>query len=222
MSKILFVLSSHPKMLDGKPTGWYLPEAAHPYYVLSPHYAIEWASPEGKCFLQNLISITRICDWKWTHLIDVQEERHHWIPPVSNNSRMTLNARNSFKTRWDRAALRHSLIIIQAAQRGVENTQKLSEVSEANYVAIFYVGGHGPCFDLAENAISHKLIRDFYTAGKPTAAVCHGPVAFLHVRDAQGKHLVDGKRVTCFTDEEETQVCTPKCLFRSKLYFVRT
>lgn len=70
------------------------------------------------------------------------------------------------------------------------------------YAAVFYPGGHGPVFDLHESEDSQKLIQEFYNAGKPVAAVCHGPIVFAEVKIGD-KYLVDGKKVTGFTNEEE-------------------
>ncbi|MEY9167677.1 putative intracellular protease/amidase [Sinorhizobium fredii] len=71
--------------------------------------------------------------------------------------------------------------------------------------AIFYPGGHGPMWDLADDENSIVLIEDFYNAGKPVAAVCHGP-AVLHRVTYQGEPIIKGKRVTGFTNSEEEAV----------------
>jgi putative intracellular protease/amidase len=64
----------------------------------------------------------------------------------------------------------------------VANTKVLAEVNEKDYDAIFYVGGHGPCFDLAVDPVSIALAETFFANGKPLAAVCHGPAAFHAVK----------------------------------------
>jgi putative intracellular protease/amidase len=79
-------------------------------------------------------------------------------------------------------------------------------VRAEDYDAIFYPGGHGPLWDLAEDKISIALIEAFYQAGKPVAAVCHAPGVLRHVKDADGQPLVKGKRVTGFTNSEEEAV----------------
>lgn len=72
--------------------------------------------------------------------------------------------------------------------------------------AIFYPGGHGPMFDLVTDQDSIKLIEEFHSAGKPVAAVCHGPIVFRDVKDKSGEPLLKGKNVTGFTNVEEDQV----------------
>jgi putative cofactor-binding repeat protein len=86
------------------------------------------------------------------------------------------------------------------------HTVKLSELKAADYDAVFYPGGHGPLWDLANNAYSTKLIADFYQAGKPTAFVCHAPGALKNVHLKDGSYLVKGKKVTGFSDSEEEAV----------------
>ncbi|MFI4969072.1 MAG: type 1 glutamine amidotransferase domain-containing protein [Lysobacterales bacterium] len=90
-----------------------------------------------------------------------------------------------------------------AAQKLLATSQKLSDAHADDFDAIFYPGGHGPLWDLAEDAISQHLIEKFYAAGKPVAAVCHGPGAFRNARGPFGLPLVRGKAVTGFSDSEE-------------------
>jgi len=73
------------------------------------------------------------------------------------------------------------------------------------FAALFYPGGHGPMFDLATDKESIQLIQEFWAAGKPVSAVCHGPAAFVNVK-IDGEPLVKGKKVTAFTNEEEEAV----------------
>ena len=89
------------------------------------------------------------------------------------------------------------------AQAALGSTLKLSTLQAADYDAVFYVGGHGPLWDLAEDAYSIALIETMYAAGKPVAAVCHGPGVLRHPRRADGQPLVAGKKVTGFTNSEE-------------------
>lgn len=91
------------------------------------------------------------------------------------------------------------------AQEVLANTRRLDSVSEAEYDTVFYPGGHGPMWDLAEDPVSVKLIESFYDAGKPVAAVCHAPGVLRHVRH-NGEPIVKGKRVTGFTNTEEEAV----------------
>ena len=88
------------------------------------------------------------------------------------------------------------------AQATLANTRRLDTISESDYVAVFYPGGHGPVWDLAEDPVSIRLIEAFYGNGKPVAAVCHAPAALRHVK-LLGQPIVSGKRVTGFTNTEE-------------------
>jgi putative intracellular protease/amidase len=92
------------------------------------------------------------------------------------------------------------------AQSALANTKKLSDISSADYDAVFYPGGHGPLWDLREDKNSIRLIQEFALAHKPVAAVCHAPAALLNVKLSDGTPLVAGKRVTGFTNGEEAAV----------------
>jgi putative intracellular protease/amidase len=92
-----------------------------------------------------------------------------------------------------------------AAQKVLANTVRLGDVEAADYDAVFYPGGHGPMWDLAEDPRSIALIEAFWQAAKPVAAVCHGPGVFHRVM-VDGQPLVKGKRVTGFTNGEEEAV----------------
>lgn len=168
-SKILFVLTSHSSLKNGKPTGWYLPEAAHPYYVLKDAgYAIDFASPKGGA------------------------------APLDPGSV------EMFKS----DGVCQKFLNDPTAQQQVKSTKLLSEIQHTSYAAIFYVGGHGPCFDLATDVNSLELAGKFWDAGKVVSAVCHGPAALTDVRADAGKgdFIVKGRRVTCFSNDEEEQV----------------
>lgn len=93
-----------------------------------------------------------------------------------------------------------------AAQTALASTVMLGTVKAGDYDAIFYPGGHGPLWDLAEDLDSIALIEAFYNAGKPVAAVCHAPGVLRHAKDADGQPLVKGKKVTGFTNSEEEAV----------------
>ena len=93
-----------------------------------------------------------------------------------------------------------------AAQAELANTKKLADVSAYDFDALFYPGGHGPMWDMPDNATSIALIEAFVKADKPVGAVCHAPVALVNVRGKDGEYLVKGKRVTGFTNEEEAAV----------------
>jgi len=165
--KVLFVLTSHNKLGDtGKPTGWYLPEFAHPYDVLADHVQIVVASPAGG-----------------EAPLDPSSVEAFQADPASQKFLKTKEAL------W-------------------KNTEKLSSFlgRAGEFEAIFFVGGHGPMFDLANDETSHKLINEFYTHNKIVSAVCHGPAALAHVKLSSGGYLLDGQRVTGFSNSEEEAV----------------
>ncbi|SHM48491.1 type 1 glutamine amidotransferase domain-containing protein [Chryseobacterium polytrichastri] len=87
----------------------------------------------------------------------------------------------------------------------LKNTTPLSEVKIEDFDAVFYPGGHGPLWDLAEDKISQQLIVDFYTSDKPVGFVCHAPGVLKDVK-INGEYLVKGKNVTGFTNTEEDAV----------------
>ncbi|MEE7545977.1 type 1 glutamine amidotransferase domain-containing protein [Xanthomonas sp. Kuri4-1] len=93
-----------------------------------------------------------------------------------------------------------------AAQQALASTHRLAEVRAADFDAVFYPGGHGPLWDLAEDAQSVALIEDFTRAGKPTGFVCHAPGVLRRVKGEAGEPLVKGRRVTGFTNGEEAGV----------------
>jgi len=93
----------------------------------------------------------------------------------------------------------------QTAQKALSQTAKLADMKSEDYDTVFYVGGHGPMWDLAESSVSIALLESFYNSGKPIALVCHSPGVLRHVK-YQGAPLVKGKRVTGFTNGEEGEV----------------
>jgi putative intracellular protease/amidase len=93
----------------------------------------------------------------------------------------------------------------KAALAVLANTVRLDSVSADDFDTVFYSGGHGPMWDLAEDPVSIKLLETFYDSGKPIALVCHAPGVLRHVKH-NGEPLVKGKRVTGFTNEEEEEV----------------
>ena len=93
----------------------------------------------------------------------------------------------------------------QAAQQVLAQTVRLADVRAKDFDTVFYVGGHGPMWDLAESTDSIALIESFYDSGKPVALVCHSP-GVLHRVTYQGAPIVKGKRVTGFTNSEEEAV----------------
>ena len=92
------------------------------------------------------------------------------------------------------------------AQQLLANSLPLAQVRAEDFDALFYPGGHGPLWDLAEDASSIALIERFIALGKPVGAVCHAPGVLRHVKAADGTPLVHGKRVTGFSNSEEAAV----------------
>jgi putative intracellular protease/amidase len=92
------------------------------------------------------------------------------------------------------------------AQERLADTVLLSSVSHEEFDAVFYPGGHGPMWDLAEDRDSIMLIESMHAAGKPVTAVCHAPGVLRHAKLHNGQPLVKGKHVTGFTNTEEEAV----------------
>lgn len=91
------------------------------------------------------------------------------------------------------------------AKKALSQTAKLADMKAEDFDTVFYVGGHGPLWDLADNPVSIALIEAFYNSGKPVCLVCHSP-GVLHRVTYQGEPIVKGKRVTGFTNSEEEEV----------------
>lgn len=94
----------------------------------------------------------------------------------------------------------------EAAQKELAHTAVLAKVSADGFDAIFYPGGHGPLWDLAEDGDSKSLIETFAASDRAIGAVCHAPAVFKHPKGTDGKPLVSGKKVTGFTNTEEDGV----------------
>ncbi len=92
------------------------------------------------------------------------------------------------------------------AQDALARTEVLSTINAEGFDAVFYPGGHGPLWDLAEDSDSTRLIEAFAHSDRPVGAVCHAPAVFKHPKGADGKPLVSGKTVTGFTNTEEEGV----------------
>jgi putative intracellular protease/amidase len=92
------------------------------------------------------------------------------------------------------------------SQKALATTHKLAEVTPSRFDAVFYPGGHGPMWDLAESKTSIALIEAAIADGKPVAAVCHAPAVLRHVKGPDGAPLVEGKKVTGFSNSEEEAV----------------
>ncbi|PGH12087.1 hypothetical protein AJ79_04486 [Helicocarpus griseus UAMH5409] len=162
--KVLVVLTSQDKIpANGNPTGWYLPEFAHPYDVLNGKVELTIASPKGGAAPLDPGSVQMFAN-----------------DPVAS-------------------------AFAKEKQSVWSNTVKLSEVKASDFDAIFYVGGHGPMFDLHSDPDSLSLIQQFAEAKKPVTAVCHGPTVFLKAT-AGGKPILADAKVTGFSNVEEDQV----------------
>jgi len=178
--KILMVLTSHDQLGNtGRKTGFWLEEFAAPYYVFKDGGAqLVLASPKGG---------------------------QPPLDPKSDDADAQTDATRRFRADAKAVeALAHTLPLAEAA-KALAHTLPLAEAAKAQYDAVFYPGGHGPLWDLAEDPISADLIERTYAAGKPVGAVCHGPAVFRHTR-FKGEPLVRGKRVTGFTNGEEAAV----------------
>lgn len=106
----------------------------------------------------------------------------------------------------DADATSKAFLADRAVQARLERTLKPIEVNANAYDAIFYVGGHGTVWDLPTNTELAAIAARIYERGGVVSAVCHGPSALLGIRLANGKALVDGKRVAAFTNDEERAV----------------
>ncbi len=115
------------------------------------------------------------------------------IDPASNTEDMSTTATKRFEKD-------------EATKKVLANTHKLADVNESDFDAVFYPGGHGVLWDLVENEGSVELIEKFYANNKPVAFVCHAPAVLKNVKGTDGKPLVNGKKVTGFTNEEEEAV----------------
>ncbi len=94
----------------------------------------------------------------------------------------------------------------KAAKAQLATTKPLADIRAENFDAVFYPGGHGPMWDLAEDRASIALIEAFAAADKPIGAVCHAPAALRHVKTTDGAFLVKGRKVTGFSNTEEEGV----------------
>lgn len=99
-----------------------------------------------------------------------------------------------------------------AALEQIKRTKPLADIDPAGFDAIFFPGGHGPMFDLAQDTRVKELLRHFADSGKIYAAVCHGPAAFVGATTASGQKIVAGKKLTAFTNDEEREVQLDKAV----------
>ena len=117
-------------------------------------------------------------------------------PPIDPSS-TTENATTASTKRFDKD---------ETTKEKLANTLKLESVNQNDFDAVFYPGGHGVLWDLVEDKKSIALIESFYNERKPVAFVCHAPAVLKNVKGKDGKPLVNGKKVTGFTNEEEAAV----------------
>jgi putative intracellular protease/amidase len=94
----------------------------------------------------------------------------------------------------------------KSAQVKLENTLVLSQVSANDYDTLFLPGGHGPMWDLSSDENMKKIVEDFYSDKKIVSAVCHGPAGLLQATDRNGNSILKGKKITGFTNNEESAV----------------
>ncbi|KAH6611462.1 hypothetical protein Trco_001482 [Trichoderma cornu-damae] len=162
--KVLVVLTSHDKIdAIGRASGWYLPEFAHPYHVLSgKKVQVTVASPKGGVAPLDPSSVELAKD-----------------DPVS------VSFLENNKALWEETA---------------PLKQFLGRSGE--FDALFYPGGHGPMYDLVDDADSIALAEEFYGSGKVVSAVCHGTIALVNAK-VGGEPLLKGKEVTGFSNDEE-------------------
>ena len=88
----------------------------------------------------------------------------------------------------------------------LDNTQSLKDIDPNDYAAIVVAGGQAPMFTFRNNKTLQNTIKAFYSAGKPTAALCHGVAALIDIKDDKGDYLIRGKKITGFTAEEDSYV----------------
>ena len=94
----------------------------------------------------------------------------------------------------------------EEAQAALAATHRLGDMNPDDFDAVFYPGGHGPLWDLVNDADSIRLIETFIAQGKPVASVCHAPIVLVNVKNSDGEPLVKGREVTGFTNGEEDAV----------------
>ncbi len=164
MKKVLFVLTSHDRKGDtGQATGYYLPEAAHPWTVLeSKGFTVDFASPKGG------------------------------KPPMDGADSPDADSLRFLKD--------------ENVSKKIENTPSSAEINPADYKGILFVGGHGSMWDFPNDQAMGKVAAAIYENGGVVGAVCHGPAALVNLTLSDGEHLVKGKQLAAFTDEEERAV----------------
>jgi putative intracellular protease/amidase len=95
-------------------------------------------------------------------------------------------------------------------KKAIENTLRPDQIDCNDYVAIYFVGGHGTMWDLPDNSKIQEITAKIFEDGGVVAAVCHGPVGLVNVKLSDGSYLISDKNVSCFTNEEEKAVALHK------------
>lgn len=164
MPRVLFVLTSNDRLGDsGRTTGYYVPEAAHPWHELAPAGVnVTLASIRGGS-----------------------------PPPDGYNAD---------------DPIQREFLSDPDVERQLKNTPSLADIDPSEFDAVLFVGGHGTMWDFPDDPDVQRLIRAVYENGGVVSAVCHGPAALVNATLSDGGHLVDGKTVAAFTDEEEVAV----------------
>lgn len=163
--KLLMVLTNHNQLGDtGKPTGWYLPEVAHPYHVFKKAgYEITMCSPKG------------------------------------GEAPLDPGSADAFKNDQQCQDLMNN----EEAIKELRNTLPIKDINAADYKIIFFPGGHGPMFDLADDKKVNEATTHIYENGGIVCAVCHGTVGIANTKLSNGDYLIKGQEVTSFTNSEE-------------------
>lgn len=100
-------------------------------------------------------------------------------------------------------AVNSAFLANEKVRAQLADTPALTNLEILDYVALYFPGGHGTMWDLPHSPAVHGAVRTMVEAGRPVAAVCHGPAALVNVKLGDGRWLVEGKTVSAFTDEEE-------------------
>ncbi|KAG5343081.1 hypothetical protein C0989_000071 [Termitomyces sp. Mn162] len=125
---------------------------------------------------------------------------------VFTSANKTLSGRQTVRPAVSQVLRSQKFLKDETVKSKLANAKKLTEVNVKDYDAIFYVGGHGPVIDLANDPENAKLASQFYQSGKIVSAVCHAPAALVGAVDADGKSIVAGKKFTGFSNVEEDLV----------------
>lgn len=94
----------------------------------------------------------------------------------------------------------------EEAMRKLSNTRSVEQINASGYSAIYLPGGHGTMWDFAQSQPLGEVVSRMYQAGKPVAAVCHGPAGLIAAHDAMGQPIMKHRRINCFTNDEEIAV----------------